>query len=145
MTVRVCADPDCEGAFDDDFRLDGSPRGRAKRRKYCSHPCKKRAFRKTERQRPYILKRKYGMTVAEYEAVLVAQGGVCAICRQPEMTRQGSGAVFSLAVDHDHATGHVRGLLCVPCNRGLGFLRDSRQLLQAADRYLAVYDQVVKA
>jgi hypothetical protein len=56
---------------------------------------------------------------------------VCAICRQPERTPG-----RALAVDHDHATGEVRGLLCGNCNRGIGFLGDSAELLESAAGYL---------
>lgn len=67
--------------------------------------------------------RNYGLTLAEYDARLAEQGRVCAICRQP----QGRG--WDLAVDHDHATGAVRGLLCGKCNVAPGLLRDDPDLL----------------
>jgi hypothetical protein len=75
------------------------------------------------------LQRKYGLTVADYEALLVAQSGRCAICRKkPEKVR--------LAVDHDHVTGKVRGLLCTCCNTALGKFNDDVNLFQTAIDYL---------
>jgi hypothetical protein len=53
-----------------------------------------------------------GVTDAEYDRLLAAQGGGCAICGNPPKTRR-------LHVDHDHKTGRVRGLLCHRCNRAL--------------------------
>lgn len=70
---------------------------------------------------------KYGLTIAEYDSLTLEQGGVCAICQQETAV---------LAVDHCHATGRVRGLLCTPCNQGLGFFRDSPERLQRAINYL---------
>ena len=59
-----------------------------------------------EKARAYRLMREYGLTLAEYDAILRAQGGKCAICRKAP--RQGK----RLAVDHNHKTGAIRGLLC---------------------------------
>jgi hypothetical protein len=53
-----------------------------------------------------------GLSLAEYDALLAAQGGGCAICGNPPKTRR-------LDVDHDHKSGKVRGLLCHRCNRAL--------------------------
>jgi hypothetical protein len=53
-----------------------------------------------------------GVTIADYDRMLEAQHGVCAICGNPPKTRR-------LDVDHDHKTGRVRGLLCHRCNRTL--------------------------
>lgn len=69
--------------------------------------------------RQYNLKRKYGMTVEQYDKLLAEQGGVCALCGEPE-TSTFRGTVKMLAVDHDHGTGLVRGLLCYRCNTDLG-------------------------
>lgn len=75
------------------------------------------------------------MTVADYEALLVRQAGACAICGRPEtMTRKGR--VRRLAVDHDHETGVVRGLLCAKCNAMLGAVEDSPETLRRAIQYL---------
>lgn len=76
------------------------------------------------------------MTVAEYEALLAAQNGVCAICRQPERLTRG-GRRVRLAVDHHHGSGRLRGLLCAACNLGLGSFADDVDRLVAAIEYLA--------
>lgn len=73
----------------------------------------------------------YGITVEEYEALLEVQNGLCAICKQPEVVPD-----RNLAVDHDHDTQRVRGLLCTACNRGIGCLQDDPEILQAAIDYL---------
>jgi len=78
------------------------------------------------------LKRRYGITIEQYEAMLALQGGSCAICRRPE-TYPGR---KSLSVDHCHATGVVRGLLCNHCNRAIGFLSENYQVAQRAVDYL---------
>jgi len=63
----------------------------------------------------------YGITEDHYMQILEEQGGVCAICHQPE-TRQSNGKNLPLIVDHCHTTNVVRGLLCFKCNTALGFL-----------------------
>lgn len=60
----------------------------------------------------------YGITGEQYQRLLEAQEGVCFICRRA------NGASRKLAVDHSHVSGFVRGLLCGPCNKILGHLRD---------------------
>lgn len=79
------------------------------------------------------LERTYGLTEDEYNALLTAQNGVCAICCGVPKGRR------SLVVDHDHKTGKVRGLLCSPCNTGLGGFRDSRMRMRTAIAYLEKY------
>lgn len=80
------------------------------------------------------LERAFGISVEQYNEMLASQGGVCAICKNPE-THQRAG-VWNLSVDHCHETGRVRGLLCNNCNRGIGLLRDSAGLCRAAAEYL---------
>ena len=80
----------------------------------------------------------YSITAAEYARILAVQGGVCAICRRA------TGSYKKLSVDHDHACCDsdrscgkcVRGLLCQPCNRMLGHLRDDPTAFRRAAHYL---------
>lgn len=75
---------------------------------------------------------KYGLELEEVEAMYEAQGRRCAICRKDIVLGGRSGA----KVDHCHKTGKVRGLLCSPCNTGIGCLKDDTQILANAIRYL---------
>ena len=68
----------------------------------------------------------FGITIEQYDEMLGQQGGVCAICGQPETALEAKSRtevrrVKRLAVDHDHETGKVRGLLCWMCNTRLGY------------------------
>lgn len=77
------------------------------------------------------LKTKWQMTIAEYDVMLAQQSSGCAICGSTETLGRGR-----LHVDHDHATGKIRGLLCNLCNRGLGAFRDNPDFLRTAAAYL---------
>lgn len=77
------------------------------------------------------LKQKYGITTDQFDEMLAAQGGCCAICGTD--TPKGSGTFH---VDHCHTTGKIRGLLCINCNRGLGNFKDSLFFLQQAINYI---------
>jgi hypothetical protein len=93
--------------------------------------------RALETQRRRTLPQTYGITYEEYEQMLADQNGVCAICGKDEPNEHGrTGKKFRLSVDHCHDTGVVRGLLCQKCNRALGLLNDSPELLQSAIDYL---------
>lgn len=89
-----------------------------------------RAFEK-ERNRRTVLRLKYGITPETYDEMLEAQGGVCAICRQPP----DRGRMF-LDVDHCHESGRVRGLLCSGCNRAIGLMGEDAERLRAAAAYV---------
>lgn len=78
------------------------------------------------------LRTNYGINLSDYQAMLSEQGGACAICRGTE-PKDGRNYFH---VDHCHATGKVRGLLCGTCNRGLGFFYDDPTLLAKAQTYL---------
>lgn len=71
------------------------------------------------------------ITEEEYQQRLQEQNGLCALCSGPQT--HGGGR---LCIDHDHATGAVRGLLCHHCNKALGYFRDDIQALQRAIMYL---------
>jgi len=81
----------------------------------------------------YRLQREYNITLAEYDKMLEAQGGGCWICGK---TPEENG--MRLAVDHNHKTGRVRGILCSFCNTALGKFDDSVGLLARAIEYLEV-------
>jgi Recombination endonuclease VII len=96
---------------------------------YCKpcHNTRSRASReKVGGSRSYHLTRRYGITAAEAEHLLRLQRGLCAICK----------AAPAAHVDHDHATGAVRALLCFNCNGGLGQFKDDPELLHAAAYYV---------
>lgn len=79
----------------------------------------------------------YNLTPDQYAELLVGQDGVCAICLQSETYIDArTGEPRRLAVDHDHASGAVRGLLCGRCNRALGQFNDSIDVVQRAADYL---------
>lgn len=78
----------------------------------------------------------YGLTRAERRTLEEAQGHACAICGRPESALHQSGSRRRLCVDHDHATGAVRGLLCSRCNLVLGRMGDDSDLLRRAADYL---------
>lgn len=79
---------------------------------------------------------RYGIEPEQYDAMVSAQDGVCAICRQPESITTAAGRGWDLSVDHDHETGHVRGLLCNRCNALLGHAQENTATLEAASAYL---------
>ena len=73
----------------------------------------------------------FGISMEKYIELLEGQGSRCAICgrHQEELDRK-------MAIDHSHSNGHIRGLLCLQCNAGLGQFRDSIDLLKKAQEYL---------
>lgn len=87
--------------------------------------------RRPEYFRELRLRQRYGLRLADYEAMLVEQGGVCAICGGDPDDDHGF-----LHVDHDAETGKVRGLLCGCCNRAIGLLDHDSERLRAAARYM---------
>ena len=80
--------------------------------------------------RGYVLRKKYGINSDDYDRILRDQHGGCAICGKLPDKR-------SLAVDHDHKTLAMRGLLCPRCNQGLGYFGDTAEGLRKAADYLA--------
>lgn len=90
-----------------------------------------------QREKKYLqdrksqLQQKYGISQADYDTLLASQDGKCAICDGTDLSGR------RLSVDHDHASGAVRGLLCHPCNVAIGLLKDDVQVLERAIEYLA--------
>jgi hypothetical protein len=93
----------------------------------------------------YIKQRKWraaGVDATRYQEMLREQGGVCAICAQPERAPdKASGKTKDLAIDHDHVTGAIRALLCSNCNRALGLFNDDIALLAKAQSYVLYHRQ----
>lgn len=87
-----------------------------------------------EDRRDGIVRRQYGITLAEYDQMLRDQEKKCAICGNEDEVEG-----RRLAIDHCHETKNVRGLLCGKCNRGLGLFYDNQELLQNALTYLKKY------
>ena len=83
------------------------------------------------------LKRKYGISLEEYNKLSEKQEHKCAICGNSEMNTKNN----VLCIDHNHTTGKVRALLCGLCNTGLGNFLDNKILLENAIKYLDKYDE----
>ena len=80
------------------------------------------------------LKINFGLTIEDYNAILICQDYKCLIC---DKTPEENGR--ALPVDHNHETGDIRGLLCDCCNRGIGLLKDNPETLRKAAKYLEKY------
>ena len=89
-------------------------------------------------KRAHNYQTRYGISLDEYNAMWRKQGGLCFICGKPS-TAVRAGKPVPLVVDHDHATGLVRKLLCLRCNVVLGFMGDCGEVLEAASRYLKLH------
>lgn len=83
-----------------------------------------------------VLREKYNLTPAEYDRMLAAQDGRCAICLQPETARGRGGQPRRLAVNADHRFGTVRQLLCHRCNLVTWAVEENPSLLDAVRAYL---------
>ncbi len=112
-----------------DFHEDKSrPDGKSSRCKKCNTIHCRKYTQSREKHRVYELMYYYGMTEAEYNKLILQQKGVCAICKTNKEGR--------LAVDHNHKTKEIRGLLCRLCNSAIGLFKDSPVLLRNAADYL---------
>lgn len=78
------------------------------------------------------IKKRYGITYEEYELLCELQNNVCAICKQEQNDKRGT----RLAVDHCHETKRIRGLLCNRCNRGIGMLKENKNVIMSAYNYV---------
>lgn len=123
-------------ATDPAFRAKEDARVKAfNKKKYATDP----EYRASERSRnrAIVIKATYGVTPAHFDVLWLACGGRCQVCRR---TLKYIGSKHErkdvACVDHCHASGEVRGLLCTRCNAGVGQLRDSAYLLRAAAAYI---------
>jgi Recombination endonuclease VII len=100
-------------------------------------PCRKEEYsqymaKNPHKHRDYSYKKRYNITLEEYDALVEKQDGQCAICGSTESI----GLNKRFVVDHNHETGEVRGLLCSTCNTGLGNFYDNPESLLKAAQYL---------
>lgn len=88
--------------------------------------------------------KKFGLSPEGYLAMLEKQQGLCAVCGKPETAKSRSAgrATKALAVDHDHETGKIRGLLCQRCNTALGLLREDEGIVQSLLAYLRLSQSI---
>jgi hypothetical protein len=134
--VKRCPDCGTDKPVSDFYVRSGTGRPFA----YCK-PCHNRRTKASQRRcKPWLrvgraakLKARYGLALDDFDALMAVQRGRCAICAQPFDHRPPADGWH---VDHDHATGRVRGLLCAKCNQGLGSFRDNPERLRAAADYL---------
>lgn len=113
------------------------PQGRTK---FCSKKCIS-TYHNSRKNYDYSrnanLKHEYGITLEDYNTLHKGQDGKCAICGLAETYFDHRwGRVVALAVDHEHRTGRVRGLLCRRCNQLLGKAEDNPEILLKAASYL---------
>lgn len=102
---------------------------RLKRNAWIATPAGKEALRRCR------FKKKYGITIEQWKAMLREQDGRCAVCRTSDPGPRG------FFVDHDHKAKKVRGLLCHRCNTGIGYLLDNPLVLRLAARYVEKHSQ----
>lgn len=90
-----------------------------------------------DKRKRSILKERYGISLEDYENMKKEQNGLCLICKNPE-DRCIGGKPVGLSVDHDHITGHVRGLLCTRCNLAVGHFEKNRNIIFSILEYLCI-------
>ena len=91
----------------------------------------------TNCNRDYLFRKKYGITLPEYNNMLDSQSGMCKICNSDKA----GGRYGRFHVDHCHNTGKVRGLLCHNCNRAIGMMNDDISVLKNAIIYLSEFQK----
>jgi Recombination endonuclease VII len=127
----TCASPSCGK----EFTVKGNSQGKGNQQ-YCSELCRDRESQWRLRSR---FRRYNGMTPEEFRFRADAQDGCCKICGRrptPDKRRVITQDLPYLVVDHDHASGQVRDLLCGPCNTAIGLLGDDPDRAIAAAAYL---------
>lgn len=115
------------------------PRRRAVATMYCvacrrstNDECRARRRELTDANaRRVRLRVRFGISPEEYDALVALQGNLCALCREPQKQH-----FQYFAIDHDHNSGAIRGLLCTPCNAAIGLLQESPSLLRRAAAYI---------
>ena len=121
-----------------EFYKRGGKQSPNSRKNHCKECDKKRVsasyWEDPSKSRNNDLKRLYGITLNEYNQMLLDQNHQCAVCG----TTEPGGKHGKFMVDHCHTTGRVRGLLCKRCNIALGEVEDNTQVLQSMIEYLQI-------
>lgn len=99
-----------------------------------AHKRRSNARKTMDQKRERRLRQHYGLTLGKYHEMLSSQNGVCKICKGKCLIVKPNR--LPLCVDHCHTTGVVRGLLCVKCNSGIGYLNHDLTRLRSAIEYL---------
>lgn len=136
LDSKVCVMCGVEKPLEEFYKNSRSRDGKQRECKTCNNVKTaqwraKNPERNKQMQRDYKRSQKYGLTPDQYREMWQRAEGRCEICRRPLEQRKGG-----VAVDHCHASGQVRGLLCSTCNQGLGFFADSPDLLTKAAMYI---------
>lgn len=107
-----------------------------KNKEKISVKCKSYYAGNVDKIKDHRLRKEFGITLIQYKEMSAQQNHSCAICKQPETSRDHRGKLRYLAVDHCHKTGKIRGLLCQKHNRMLGLANDNADILKESVVYL---------
>ncbi len=120
---------ECRRIYNKRYHTENGDKVRAQQRKWRNE--------NITQEKDRMLQYCYGISVEQYSQMLEEQNGCCAICLNPETAmNQKTKTLRSLAVDHNHQNGQVRGLLCSNCNMAIGKFKDDISRLQNAIQYL---------
>jgi hypothetical protein len=141
---KVCCVCDIRKDFNDFYNFKNKSDGKSYRCKECDTAARRKWSENNPERSRYSarnrrLKHIYGVDIDWYEKTLEDQGGGCAICGVKQNRTSGR-SHWNFAVDHNHETGEIRGLLCNPCNRAMGMLGDKVESLTRAIEYLKKYE-----
>jgi hypothetical protein len=109
---------------------------------------KRKLYRKknADKMKSWSLKKSYGITLHDYNEMLINQNGVCAICNKQEQSLDWrTKSIRNLAVDHHHGTNKIRGLLCMNCNTAIGLLKEDLNLIKLLYHYLNKHSNSIVA
>jgi hypothetical protein len=143
--VKECTECHITKPFDQFYRETKQASGLNPRCKICvnqrnrayalANPERTREWSRRRSLRAYA-KRYFNLDEAQYDALVARAGGKCEVCGREERTTSTNGHSFLLAIDHDHATLQIRGMLCRQCNTALGCVQDNPALLRKLADYL---------
>jgi hypothetical protein len=142
METKICSKCSIEKSLSEYHKRSNRPCGVRSQCKQCYKDYPKELKRREGYTRQYDLMKTYGITTDQYNELLANQSGVCAICKSSKPSSESSRKKF-FCVDHCHNTGEIRGLLCDSCNRGIGLLKDSVEILKQATEYLEKHSNTI--